>query len=171
MATLFGRVARTLAVGGAATAALMSIPRSEPARASGAELQPPHYPWSHSGLLASFDHASIRRGFQVYKQVCSTCHSVEQLAFRNLVDVAYTEAEVKEMAAGYDVKDGPNDEGEMFERPGILSDKIPRPYDNEAAARFANNGKSWEVACSMCNLLVRCAASGSVVDGEGTPAP
>jgi ubiquinol-cytochrome c reductase cytochrome c1 subunit len=65
---------------------------------------------------------------------------VEQLHYRNLVGVAYTENEVKEMAAETEVEDGPNDEGEKFERPGRLSDPLPRPYANEEAARYANGG-------------------------------
>ena len=103
-------------------------------------LHAPQYPWPHNGVFSSYDAASIRRGHQVYQQVCAACHSVEQLAFRNLVGVAYTEAEVKEMAEEVEVEDGPNDEGEMFERPGKLSDKLPSPYANEQAARFANGG-------------------------------
>ena len=73
-------------------------------------------------------------------QVCSACHSLKYIAFRNLVDIAYTEAEVKAMAAEEMIQDGPNEAGEMFERPGKLSDYLPRPYANDAAAAAANNG-------------------------------
>lgn len=100
----------------------------------------PRFAWPHEGFFSAYDHAAIRRGHQVYQQVCAACHSVEQLSYRNLVGVAYTEDEVKEMAAEVDVMDGPNGEGEMFERPGKLSDKLPKPYENEEAARFANGG-------------------------------
>jgi len=103
-------------------------------------LHPPKIQWSHSGMLDSFDHASIRRGYQVYKQVCSACHSMKFIAFRNLVGICYTEAEVKAMAAEEMIQDGPNEAGEMFERPGKLSDYLPRPYANDAAAAAANNG-------------------------------
>jgi len=103
-------------------------------------LHPPQYPWSHKRPWESFDHASIRRGHQVFTEVCSACHSVSLLAYRNLIDVAYTEEEVKAIAAGHEVDDGPNDEGEMFKRPGKLSDYMPRAYPNEQAARAANNG-------------------------------
>lgn len=97
--------------------------------------------WSHHGALAAFDACSVRRGFQVYKEVCASCHSVERLAFRNLVEYgAWSEAEVKAMAEEIEIVDGPNDEGEMFERPGKLSDPMPGPYANEEAARAANNG-------------------------------
>jgi len=103
-------------------------------------LHPPKLPWSHNGPLESLDHASIRRGYQVYKQVCSACHSMRFLAFRNLVDVAYGEEEAKELAQDVMVVDGPNDAGEMFERPGKLSDYFPKPYANDEAAAAANNG-------------------------------
>jgi ubiquinol-cytochrome c reductase cytochrome c1 subunit len=92
------------------------------------------------GPLSSFDYASIRRGYQVYKEVCSTCHSLERICFRNLIGVTHTEEQIKALAADIDVEDGPNDEGEMFERPGKPSDPLPKPYKNEEAARAANNG-------------------------------
>lgn len=103
-------------------------------------LHAPDYPWNHEGYFSSYDHASIRRGHQVYQQVCAACHSVQQIHFRNLVGVAYTEDEVKEMAGEIEVTDGPNEEGEDYERPGRLADPLPRPYRNEEAARYANGG-------------------------------
>uniref|UniRef100_A0A3Q3CWE5 Cytochrome c1, heme protein, mitochondrial n=2 Tax=Haplochromis burtoni TaxID=8153 RepID=A0A3Q3CWE5_HAPBU len=109
-------------------------------KASELELHPPQYPWSHAGPLSSLDHASIRRGYQVYKQVCSACHSMEYLAFRNLVGVSHTEDEVKTIAEEVEVVDGPDESGEMFTRPGKLSDYFPKPYPNPEAARAANNG-------------------------------
>ncbi|KAI8998298.1 cytochrome c1 [Gaertneriomyces semiglobifer] len=103
-------------------------------------LHPPHYPWDHYKPWKTFDHASIRRGFQVYKEVCSACHSMEYIHFRDLVGVSHTENEAKEMAAEYEYQDGPNDKGEMFMRPGKLTDPMPNPYPNEDAARAANGG-------------------------------
>ncbi|GKV35792.1 hypothetical protein SLEP1_g44009 [Rubroshorea leprosula] len=100
----------------------------------------PNYPWPHKGILSSYDHASIRRGHQVYQEVCASCHSMSLISYRDLVGVAYTEEETKAMAAEIEVVDGPNDEGEMFTRPGKLSDRFPQPYANEQAARFANGG-------------------------------
>lgn len=76
----------------------------------------------------------------MYQQVCAACHSMSLISYRDLVGVAYTEDEVKAMAAEIEVVDGPNDEGEMFSRPGKLSDRFPQPYSNEQAARFANGG-------------------------------
>lgn len=127
-------------VGGAAAVGLGLL--SSIALADEAEhgLEAPSYPWPHDGFFAAYDHRSIRRGFQVYQQVCATCHSLNQIHFRDLVSVAYTEEEAKSMAIDIEVTDGPNDEGEMFERPGRLSDKLPAPYANEEAARFANGG-------------------------------
>ncbi len=98
------------------------------------------YGWPHHGPLSSYDYASIRRGFQVYRQVCASCHSVDKVAFRSLVGVTHTEAQMKKIAESYEIEDGPNDIGEMFERPGKLSDSIPGPYKNEEQARAANNG-------------------------------
>jgi len=108
--------------------------------ASEDSLHPPQYPWSHRQPWQSFDTASIRRGHQVYSEVCKACHSVSLLAFRNLVDVAYTEEEAKAIAASVEIEDGPNDEGEMFTRPGKLSDYMPKSYKNDEAARAANGG-------------------------------
>jgi len=103
-------------------------------------LHPPHLPWSHSGLFDSLDHASIRRGYQVYKQVCAACHSMRYLAYRNLVNVSHTEEEAKAEAEEVQVQDGPDELGNMFLRPGKLSDYFPRPWPNDAAAAAANNG-------------------------------
>lgn len=83
---------------------------------------------------------SIRRGHQVYTQVCASCHSLSRISYRNLVGVCYSEEEAKKLAAAITVVDGPNDEGEMFERPGKLSDPFPNPYKNEEQARAINNG-------------------------------
>lgn len=101
--------------------------------------KPKEMEWSFDGMLGRFDRASIQRGFKVYKEVCSACHSVKRVAFRNLQDVGFNEEEVKSIAAGYQVKDGPNEEGEMFDRPAKPSDYIPGPYANDNAARAANN--------------------------------
>jgi len=98
------------------------------------------YGWSHHGALSSFDYSAVRRGYQVYREVCASCHSVQRIHFRELEGVTHTRKELEEMAADVDVVDGPNDEGEMFERPGKLSDPLPRPYANDAAARHANGG-------------------------------
>jgi len=101
---------------------------------------PPAYPWSHRQAWQAFDHDALRRGHQIYQQVCATCHSLNHRAFRHLVGVCYTEAEAKAIAKNTTIMDGPDEEGEMFERPGVLADYFPKPYPNDNAARFANNG-------------------------------
>jgi ubiquinol-cytochrome c reductase cytochrome c1 subunit len=103
-------------------------------------LHPASYPWSHKGLLDTFDHASIRRGYQVYREVCAACHSLDRIAWRNLVGVSHTADEARAMAEEVEYTDGPNAEGEMFERPGKLADYMPRPYPNDEAARAGNAG-------------------------------
>lgn len=96
--------------------------------------------WPFEGMGGKFDRASIQRGLQVYKQVCSACHSMNKLSYRNLRDVGFSEDEVKQIASDYLITDGPNDEGEMFERPGLPSDKFKNPYPNTQSARNANGG-------------------------------
>ena len=77
---------------------------------------------------------------QVFEEVCSSCHSLNHIAWRNLVGVCYTEEEAKALAAECDYQDGPNDVGDMYMRPGKLTDIMPAPYANEEAARAANGG-------------------------------
>ncbi|KAJ3515983.1 hypothetical protein NLJ89_g1409 [Agrocybe chaxingu] len=103
-------------------------------------LHPSKYPWSHNGWFDTFDHASIRRGYQVYREVCAACHSLDRIAWRNLVGVSHTAEETRAMAEEVEYTDGPNAEGEMFQRPGKLSDYLPAPYPNEEAARSSNGG-------------------------------
>merc|ERR1712095_93988 len=126
-------------MGGTGGAAGLAYALDESVKAD-LHLHPPSLKWSHSGYIDSLDHASIRRGYQVYKQVCSACHSMKFLAYRNLVGIAYTEEEAKAEAAEVQVMDGPDESGAMFERPGKLSDYFPKPYANDAAAAAANNG-------------------------------
>ena len=96
--------------------------------------------WSFSGPFGTFDKASMQRGFQVYREVCAGCHSMDLIAFRNLADLGYHEAEIKAIAAEYEVQDGPDDEGEMFMRPARPADRMPGPYRNDNEARASNNG-------------------------------
>ena len=119
---------------------LSALLLSAPALAAGGDAKLQHVDWSFNGPFGTFDQSSLQRGFQVYTEVCSSCHSLEYIAFRNLADLGYNEAEIKAIAAQYDVVDGPNDEGEMFTRPGIPADRFPSPYENEQAARAANGG-------------------------------
>ena len=91
--------------------------------------------WSFSGPFGTFDKAAMQRGFQVYNEVCAGCHSMKLIAFRNFADLGYNAAEIKALAAQYEVQDGPNDDGEMFMRPAIPADRMPSPYANDNAAR------------------------------------
>lgn len=96
--------------------------------------------WQFTGLFGKFDVAAIQRGLQVYLEVCSACHSLNQIAYRNLLDLGFNADEVKAIAAEYEVTDGPDDNGDMFERPARPSDKFVLPFANEKAARASNNG-------------------------------
>ncbi len=99
--------------------------------------------WSFKGLFGKFDRGSLQRGYQVYTEVCSSCHSMKYVSYRNLAEKGgpeFTEAEAKAIAASFEVTDGPNADGEMFTRPGKLSDKFVMPYENVKAAQAANGG-------------------------------
>ncbi len=121
-------------------AALFLTTASSALAAGGHPTPPKQMEWSFDGVLGRVDKPSIQRGFQVYKEVCSACHAMKRVSFRQLESVGFSQAELKSLAATYSIKDGPNDDGEMFERPGRLSDYLPGPYANEKASRAANNG-------------------------------
>ena len=95
--------------------------------------------WASDGYTGTFDRQSIQRGFQVYKEVCSSCHGLKRVAFRNLQEIGFSEAEVKTLAAEYTYATI-DDEGEPAERAGKPSDRFPSPFANEEAARSANGG-------------------------------
>jgi ubiquinol-cytochrome c reductase cytochrome b/c1 subunit len=108
-----------------------------------ANLQPPRNSWSFAGPFGKFDRGQLQRGFKVYHDVCQACHGLALLSFRNLGEEGgpeFSAAEVAAIAAEYKVKDGPNDQGDMFERPGRPADRFPPPFPNEQAARFVNSG-------------------------------
>jgi ubiquinol-cytochrome c reductase cytochrome c1 subunit len=112
-----------------------------PATARAQESPPlPHQPWSFDGVFGTYDRAALQRGFQVYKQVCSVCHPVTHLYFRDLTALGYTANEVKAIAATDQCTAGPNDQGQMYQRPCLASDPIPGPFPNDQAARAANGG-------------------------------
>ncbi len=110
------------------------------AHAAGAAVKPIDMSWSWEGMFGTFNREDVKKGGQIFFEVCNACHSMDMVAYRNLVDIGWSEDEAKEVAAQYEVEDGPNDEGEMFVRPARLSDRIVAPYPNEKAARFANGG-------------------------------
>lgn len=131
---------------------------------------PPKQDWSFSGPFGTYDRAALQRGFQVYKQVCSACHSMRLKSYRNLEALGYSEDEVKAIASEYTVMDGPNDEGEMFERPARPSDRFVSPYPNDETARYANNG----ALPPDMSLLVKAREGGAdyiygILTGYGEP--
>jgi ubiquinol-cytochrome c reductase cytochrome b/c1 subunit len=119
------------------------IAMSGPASAAEDTPKPPRQSWSFHGPIGLYDRAQLQRGFKIYREVCQSCHGLSLLSFRNLGEKGgpeFTSAQVAAIAAEYKVKDGPNDQGEMFERPGRPADRFPAPFPNEQAARAANGG-------------------------------
>lgn len=96
--------------------------------------------WPFEGLFGTFDRQAAQRGAQVYFEVCSACHGMQHLYYRNLQEIGFSETEIKAIAKEKTVIDGPDDLGDMFERPALPSDAFVPPYANEAAARASNNG-------------------------------
>ena len=127
----------------AACLLLAGLSAPSPANAAGEAKQPHAIDWSFGGPFGTYDRSALRRGFQVYKEVCASCHGMNQIAFRNLAQPGgpeFSENEVKAIAAEYEVTDGPDDYGDMFERPALPKDRLIEPYPNEKAARAANGG-------------------------------
>jgi ubiquinol-cytochrome c reductase cytochrome c1 subunit len=121
-------------------AAAVGLGLTGSAFAAGESHAVPKQEWAHSGIFGTFDRAALQRGFQVYKEVCSTCHAMSLVSYRNLQALGFSDDEVKAIAAQYTVMGGPNDNGEMFERPAIPADHFKSPFPNEQAARAANGG-------------------------------
>ncbi len=128
---------RSVAVAG--IAAVLGIWLAAPAVGAESEALPDR-DWSFEGIWGRYDKPALQRGFQVYVEVCAGCHGVEYLSFRNLEETGLSAADVQAIAAEYEIEDGPDDEGEMFTRPGRPADRIPAPFANDQAARAANNG-------------------------------
>jgi cytochrome c1 len=111
--------------------------------AAAAEGAPAAQSWSFDGIFGTFDRGALQRGFKIYTESCSSCHAMKFLAYRNLGEPGgpeFGEAEVKAIAAEATVQDGPNEDGDMFERLGLPSDRFVSPFPNDNAARAANNG-------------------------------
>ena len=129
--------ARLIAI---ATALGLAFAGAGAAHAAGATKEAPDHDWKHTGVFGTFDRAELQRGFQVFQEVCASCHSLDFIAFRNLAEIGFTEDQIKVIAAEYEVEDGPDDEGEMFMRPAKPSDYFPAPFPNKQAARASNGG-------------------------------
>ena len=108
--------------------------------AAGAGVKPPQQQWHFSGIKGTYDRGALQRGFKVYKEVCAACHSMNRVYYRNLADLGYNENQIKNIASEYTVIDGPDEEGEMFERPARPSDAFKAPFTNDAQAKAANGG-------------------------------
>lgn len=132
-------------IAGMAAALLVSVAVSD-LFASGGGTPPPARSWSTDGPFGHFDRAQLKRGWQVYKEVCAACHSLNQIYYRNLAEIGFSEAEVKKIAAEDEVPAGPNEDGETHSdgepivRPAKQFDKLMLPFPNDNAARAANNG-------------------------------
>jgi ubiquinol-cytochrome c reductase cytochrome c1 subunit len=156
------RVMRRFNLPGLVVAGFAALATWMPAQAA-EDAAPPHQHWEHGAVnrpfsapFGTFDRAALQRGYQVYKEVCAACHSLNLVAFRHLTEIGFNEAEVKALAAQYDVEDGPNDAGETFTRKALPSDHFKAPFPNEKAARAANNG-AYPVDLS---LVVKARAAG-----------
>ena len=117
---------------------IIFLPTILPSASSKVELM--EQKWPFNGIFGRFDESSLQRGFQVYREVCAACHGIRHISYRDLKGIGYTNDEIKIIAADYEILDGPNDEGEMFEREARPSDKFVGPYENDQIARLANNG-------------------------------
>lgn len=119
-------------------AAMLCTAATVPAQANEGTPKLMKQEWSFDGPFGTYDRAALQRGYKVYREVCSACHSMERLHYRDLEHIGFSEGQVKAIAAEYMITDGPNDEGEMFERPGLPSDKFKAPFANRQAAMYAN---------------------------------
>lgn len=117
--------------------ALLAAPS---ARAQEGATPLPHQSWSFEGPFGTFNRGALQRGFQVYNEVCSNCHSMNLLSYHDLSGIGYTPSEIKAIAAQKQVTAGPNAQGDMFQRPALPSDHFVAPYPNDNAARAAHNG-------------------------------
>lgn len=122
-----------------ATAAALTLAGSNVWAAEGVK-EPEAQDWSFSGMFGKYDRAELQRGYLVYKEVCAACHAVKHIAFRNLTEIGFSEDEANAIASEFFVEDGPDAEGEYYERAALLSDVLPSPYRNENEGRAANNG-------------------------------
>ena len=130
-------VLKTLAIAAASLVLTLGVAHAEVQKTAKDVSFSFEWPFGH------FDREQLQRGYKVYKEVCSNCHSMQYMSFRNLSQKGgpeFSDEQVKALAATFTVKDGPDGQGEMFDRPGLPSDHFPSPFPNEQASRAANNG-------------------------------
>jgi ubiquinol-cytochrome c reductase cytochrome b/c1 subunit len=124
-------------------AAVALLVAATPSLAAEGGAHPEKQDWSFAGPFGTFDRAQLQRGFKVYREVCASCHSLSLLSFRNLMEPGgpeFSEGQIRLLASEYQVQDGPDESGQMFDRAGRLSDRFPAPFPNDQAARAANGG-------------------------------
>jgi len=129
---------RTVLFAALAVLLLNGLPADVKAAGEGVELE--HQEWTFDGPFGGFDRQQLQRGFQVYREICSSCHGLDYIAFRNLEAIGYSEDQTKVLASEYIIEDCCDDQGDIFDRPAIPADGIPNPYPNEQFARASNNG-------------------------------
>lgn len=129
---------RKIMMAGVATLLCFAAPASS-VHAAEAE-HAPKQEWSFNGPFGTYDRGSLQRGFKVYREVCASCHAMDRLHYRDLSALGYDESQIKAVAGEVTVTDGPNDEGDMYDRPGRPGDKFKAPFANRQAAMYANNG-------------------------------
>ena len=159
---------RAFLIGGAL--ALASVAASAPVASAQEIEKPASQSWSFYGVFGTYDRAALQRGFQVYREVCAACHSMNLLAYHDLEGIGYSPAEIKAIAASVQVPDDPDDTGEVKDRPGRPSDHFKAPFANEKAAQAANNG----ALPKDLSLIVRGRPFGpdyiyALMTGFGTP--
>ncbi len=124
---------------GAAVGAALGMVADTGLAAEGGEA-PKQQSWSFQGIFGDFDNHELQRGYQVYAEICASCHSLKYIAFRHLEGIGLNEEQIKALAATFQITDGPDEFGDMFDRPGLPSDFMPNPFPNDEAARSANGG-------------------------------
>lgn len=134
---------KSLALAGIIVSSLGALMSPQALASGSTRLDAKDFSFSFEGVFGTFDRAQLQRGFLVYKEVCSACHGLKRVYYRNLGEPGgpeFSKAQVKAIAAEAEVQDGPNDEGEMFTRPGKPSDHFVSPFPNDEAAKASNNG-------------------------------
>lgn len=124
----------------AAVTLLFGFAPTNSVQAAGGDVELVHQDWSFDGVFGRFDRQQLQRGFQVYREVCASCHGLDYIAFRNLTEIGYSEDQAKFLASEYFIEECCDDQGDIIDRAAILSDYIPNPYPNEQFARASNNG-------------------------------
>ncbi len=138
-------------------ASVSSAGLAQTAMAATGEVHLEEQEWGFDDFFTgTYDRAALQRGYKVYREVCAACHSMKRIAFRHLADFGYSEAQIKNIASEYSIEDGPNEDGDMFDRSGRPSDYFPSPYPNENAAKAANG-----VAPPDLSLIIKARHDGA----------